>query len=220
MLHRALPGFVEVICGSMFSGKTEELLRRLKRAQIGRQKVQVFKPGIDNRYSADHVQSHDAGRIPSRPIASAREILEYLDDNTRVVGIDEAQFFDDAVVDVAQKLAYRGIRVIVAGLDLDFRGQPFGPMPKLLAVAESVTKLSAVCMVCGGPASRSQRIAGPTGIDAPKVAVGAKDMYEARCRFCHEPDLEVGTEQPSDEASRSSTVFNPEAPDSEPTHAH
>jgi thymidine kinase len=165
----------------------------LKRAQIARQKVQVFKPAIDNRYSAEHVQSHDASRILSKPVEKAKDILTLVDDNTRVVGIDEAQFFDDSVVEVAQKLAYRGVRVIVAGLDLDFRAQPFGPMPKLLAVAESVTKLSAVCVVCGNPASRSQRIAGPTGTDAPKIAVGAKDMYEARCRFCHEPDL--GEEQ-------------------------
>lgn len=171
----------------MFSGKTEELLRRVKRAQIGRQKVQVFKPVIDNRYSAEHVQSHDANRVPSRPVEKARDILKLVEDNTRVVGIDEAQFFDESVVEVAQKLAYRGVRVIVAGLDMDFRGQPFGPMPRLLAVAEQVTKLSAVCMVCGGTASRSQRIAGARGDDAAKVLVGAKDFYEARCRFCHEP---------------------------------
>ena len=188
MFHRTLPGFIEVVCGSMFSGKTEELVRRIKRAQIARQKVQVFKPVIDNRYSADHVQSHDANRILSRPVDHAQEILKYVDDNTRVVGIDEAQFFDDSVVEVAQKLAYRGIRVIVAGLDMDFRGQPFGPMPKLLAVAEEVTKLSAVCVICGNPATRSQRTVGPTGTDAPRVAVGAKEMYEARCRFCHEPE--------------------------------
>jgi thymidine kinase len=120
-------------------------------------------------------------------VAQAREILDLVDDNTRVVGIDEAQFFDDSVVDVAQKLAYRGIRVIVAGLDLDFRGQPFGPMPRLLAVAEAVTKLSAVCVVCGNPASRTQRTSGP---DA-RIAVGAKEMYEARCRFCHEPEADL-----------------------------
>jgi thymidine kinase len=170
----------------MFSGKTEELVRRLKRAQIARQKVQVFKPIIDNRYSADHVQSHDANRMLSKPIEKAKDILRLVDDNTRIVGIDEAQFFDDSVVEVAQKLAYRGIRVIVAGLDLDFRGQPFGPMPKLLAVAEYVTKLSAVCVICGNPATRSQRIAGTS---ADRIAVGASDLYEARCRFCHEPDV-------------------------------
>jgi thymidine kinase len=177
-------GAIEVICGSMFSGKTEELLRRIKRAQIARQKVQVFKPLIDNRYSADHVQSHDANKVLSRPVEKARDILKLVEDTTRIVGIDEAQFFDDSVVEVAQKLANRGVRVICAGLDMDFRGQPFGPMPRLLAVAESVTKLSAVCMVCGDAASRSQRTAGETG----RIAVGAKEMYEARCRFCHEPD--------------------------------
>ena len=177
-------GAIEVICGSMFSGKTEELLRRIKRAQIARQKVQVFKPLIDNRYSADHVQSHDANKVLSRPVEKARDILKLVEDTTRIVGIDEAQFFDDLVVEVAQKLANRGVRVICAGLDMDFRGQPFGPMPRLLAVAESVTKLSAVCMVCGDAASRSQR----TSADSSRIAVGAKEMYEARCRFCHEPD--------------------------------
>lgn len=191
MFHRSLHGFIEVICGSMFSGKTEELLRRLRRAQIARQKVQVFKPMIDTRYSAEHVQSHDATRTASRPVARASDILDLVDDNTRVVGIDEAQFFDDAVVDVAQKLAYRGVRVIVAGLDMDFRGQPFGPMPKLLAVAEEVTKLSAVCMVCGSPASRTQRTAGPIGPEASRIVVGAKETYEARCRFCHEPESQT-----------------------------
>ena len=191
MLHRHLPGFIEVICGSMFSGKTEELVRRLKRAQIARQKTQVFKPVIDNRYSSDHVQSHDANRIGSRAVDKARDILKLVDDNTRVVGIDEAQFFDESVVDVAQKLAYRGIRVIVAGLDMDFRGLPFGPMPKLLAVAEQVTKLSAVCVVCGNVASRSQRIAAPQGSESTRILVGAKDLYEARCRFCHEPDADA-----------------------------
>jgi thymidine kinase len=195
MYHRNLTGSthgsIEVICGSMFSGKTEELLRRVKRAQIGRQKVQVFKPVIDNRYSADHVQSHNANRVPSLPVEKAKDILNLVDDNTRVVGIDEAQFFDEAVVEVAQKLAYRGIRVLLAGLDMDFRGLPFGPMPKLLAIAEDVTKLSAVCVVCGGPASRTQRLAGPAH---SLIAVGAKEMYEARCRFCHEPDFVAQTQ--------------------------
>ena len=175
----------------MFSGKTEELLRRLKRAQIGRQKVQVFKPAIDNRYSADHVQSHDASRILSISVTTADEILKRVDHNTRVVGIDEAQFFDEQIVEVAQILAYRGIRVIVAGLDMDFRGQPFGPMPKLLAVAENITKLSAICVVCGNPATRSQRILSATGdVRKETVVIGAKEVYEARCRFCHEPDFE------------------------------
>lgn len=186
MLHQSLPGFIEVVCGSMFSGKTEELMRRIKRAQYGRQKVQVFKPKIDVRYSEDHVQSHDANKILSIPVSNAKEILERVEDNTRVVGIDEVQFFDDSVIEVCNKLAYRGIRVICAGLDMDFRGQPFGPMPKLLAVAESVTKLQAVCVSCGMPASRSQRVVDDNSV----VAVGAKEMYEARCRFCHEPNIE------------------------------
>jgi thymidine kinase len=171
----------------MFSGKTEELMRRVKRAQYGRLKVQVFKPKIDTRYSEDHVQSHDANKILSIPVSTAREILERVEDNTRVVGIDEVQFFDESVIEVCNKLAYRGVRVICAGLDMDFRGQPFGPMPKLLAVAESVTKLQAVCVVCGMPASRSQKVSGDTSV----VAVGAKEMYEARCRFCHEPAVDL-----------------------------
>lgn len=188
MIHRTRPaGWIEVVCGSMFSGKTEELLRRVRRAQIARQKVQVFKPKIDDRYSVDHVQSHDANRIPSTSIENPREILDSIEDNTRVVGIDEAQFFDESLVDVVQKLAYRGIHVIVAGLDMDFRGIPFGPMPKLLAVAEEITKLSAVCVICGSSATRTQRLGGSLGPDTSRIAVGAKDMYEARCRFCHDP---------------------------------
>jgi thymidine kinase len=183
-------GTIEVVCGSMFSGKTEELMRRLKRAQYAKQKIQVFKPVIDQRYSVDHVQSHDANRVLSTPVKTAWEILEKVDDNTRIVGIDEAQFFDDSIVDVAQKLAFRGTRVICAGLDMDFRGQPFGPMPKLLAVAEQVTKLSAVCVICGAPATRSQRL--PQSQTHPQsenqVLVGAHDTYEARCRLCHEPN--------------------------------
>lgn len=187
----------------MFSGKTEELMRRLKRAQYGRQKVQVFKPKIDNRYSDDHVQSHDANKILSIPVSTAKEILDRVEDNTRVVGIDEVQFFDDSILDVCNKLAYRGIRVICAGLDMDFRGQPFGPMPKLLAIAESVTKLQAVCVVCGMPASRSQKVIG----DQRLVAVGAKGMYEARCRFCHEPNFsnETTTEEAVATGLKSST---------------
>jgi thymidine kinase len=185
-------GSIEVVCGSMFSGKTEELMRRLKRATYAKQKIQVFKPMLDRRYSVDHVQSHDANKILSTPVQHAREILERIDDNTRIVGIDEAQFFDDSIVEVAQKLAYRGMRVICAGLDMDFRGQPFGPMPKLLAVAETVTKLSAVCVVCGAPATRSQRMIASQDPNADKsrdqVLVGAHDYYEARCRLCHEPN--------------------------------
>lgn len=186
MIHQSLHGFIEVICGSMFSGKTEELLRRIKRAYIARQKVQLFKPVLDNRYSETHVQSHDANRLPSIPVRSAREILEKLEDSTRVVGIDEAQFFDESIVEVADKLAYRGIRVIAAGLDMDYLGQPFGPMPKLLAIAEQITKLAAVCTVCGGPATRSQRI---SMSHSDQILVGAADSYEARCRLHHDREV-------------------------------
>ena len=192
MIHRTpfkLHGQIEVICGSMFSGKTEELLRRLRRAQIARQKVQIFKPTLDNRYSIDHVESHDSNRLLSRPVEDSGEILKSIEDNTRVVGIDEAQFFDQGIIEVAQKLANRGLLVILAGLDMDFRGAPFGPMPHLLAIAEDVTKLSAVCVVCGGPASRTQRTVGPMDPETSRIVVGAKECYEARCRFCHDPGI-------------------------------
>lgn len=209
-------GLVEVVCGSMFSGKTEELMRRLKRAQYAKQKIQVFKPVIDSRYSVDHVQSHDANKILSTPVKSAKDILDKVDDNTRVVGIDEAQFFDDYIVEVAQKLAYRGTRVICAGLDMDFRGQPFGPMPKLLAVAESVTKLSAVCVVCGAPATRSQRMI--TESETPsdqntqdQVLVGAHDYYEARCRLCHEPNAITAVQPGLFPNAKKSKVLSKEA---------
>ena len=174
-------GIIEVVCGSMFSGKTEELMRRLKRAQYAKQKIQVFKPVIDQRYSTDHVQSHDANKILSIPVKTAKEILDRVDDNTRVVGIDEAQFFDSYIVEVAQKLAYRGTRVICAGLDQDYRGQPFGPMPALMSVAEYVTKLHAVCTICGGEASRSQRLLA----QEEQLFVGGAAAYEARCRQCY-----------------------------------
>jgi thymidine kinase len=175
-------GWIEVICGSMFSGKTEELIRRVKRAQIARLKVQCFKPSIDNRYSKDHVMSHDASKMQSIPVEKSWHILERLDDNTRVVAVDEVQFFDESVVEVCQKMANRGIRVLVAGLDMDYRGQPFEPMPRLLAVAEYVTKLSAICIACGGPASRTQRLVSTE----ERVVVGSHESYEARCRFCHD----------------------------------
>lgn len=180
-------GSVEVICGSMFSGKTEELLRRIKRARIGRLKVQVFKPALDTRYSVDHVQSHDSTRVSSTPVKSSSDILDRVDDNTRVVGIDEAQFFDEGIVEVVQKLAYRGIRVICAGLDMDSRGLPFGPMPRLLSVAEQVSKLTAVCMVCGGNATRSQKLIQKEPADG-NILLGGKESYEPRCRFCHDPE--------------------------------
>jgi thymidine kinase len=183
-------GWVEVVCGCMFSGKTEELIRRMTRAQIARQKLQVFKPAIDVRYGKDCVASHTANSIPCMPVENSAEILMHLDDSTRVVGLDEAQFFDDGIVEVVERLARRGMRVVIAGLDMDFRGQPFGPMPKLLAIAEQVTKLSAICVVCGAPATRSQRVAATEDT----VLLGAQDSYEARCRGHHhaEPEERMG----------------------------
>ena len=185
-------GWIEVICGPMFSGKTEELIRRLRLAQIGKQRVQIFKPSLDNRYSEIHIESHNEQRFSCTPITDAAKILELVDDHTRVVGIDEAQFFDESIVTVAQKLANRGLRVIAAGLDQDYLARPFGAMPALIAVAESVLKLKAVCMVCGGLASRSQRITNETA----QVVVGAGDHYEARCRACFDPDLGATTNVP------------------------
>ena len=177
-------GWIEVICGCMFSGKTEELIRRMKRAEIARQRLQIFKPVIDDRYGKEFVASHNANRVDSIPVAHAQEILEKLDDRTRIVGIDEAQFFDKSLVEVVERLAKRGIRVVIAGLDMDYKGKPFGPMPELLAIAEQVTKLHAICVVCGAPATHSQRVATS---DDSQVLVGAHDSYEARCRAHHHP---------------------------------
>ncbi|MEN6409464.1 MAG: thymidine kinase [Anaerolineaceae bacterium] len=181
-------GVIEVVCGSMFSGKTDELIRRLRRATIARKKVQVFKPVIDNRYSVEKVTSHAGGEFDALPIMKAEEILTNLEPDTTVVGVDEAQFFDMQVIDVVDALANRGLRVIVAGLDLDFRGEPFGPMPVLMAKAERVDKLQAICMVCGEPACRTQRLVNgePADYDDPVVIVGASEMYEARCRLHHQ----------------------------------
>jgi len=181
-------GSVEVITGSMFCGKTDELIRRLRRATIARQKVQVFKPAIDIRYAVEKVMSHAGAEFDALPIEKSAEIFEHLDDEVTVVAIDEAQFFDADVVDVARELAERGIRVIVAGLDMDFRAEPFGPMPALLAEAEEVRKLRAICMVCGEEASRTQRLVNgkPARYDDPIVIVGADELYEARCRDHHE----------------------------------
>lgn len=180
-------GWIEVIAGSMFSGKSEELIRRLRRAQIARQKVQVFKPAIDTRYSAAEVVSHNDQRIQSERITRASEILTRLRPETQVVGIDEAQFLDTDLVDVCERLANTGTRVIVAGLDQDYRGIPFEPMPQLLAVAEYITKTRAICVCCGQPALRSQRITAST----ERVVVGAADTYEPRCRACYEdPEAE------------------------------
>lgn len=181
-------GSIEVVCGSMFSGKTDELIRRLVRATIAKQKVQVFKPAIDIRYAVEKVASHTGSTYDAIPVEKAAEIRSRLDGDTTIVGIDEAQFFDAEVVTVAQELAARGVRVIVAGLDTDFRGEPFGSMPILMAEAENVTKLHAICMVCGDDASRTQRLVNdkPARYDDPVVIVGASEMYEARCRLHHE----------------------------------
>ena len=180
-------GSIEVICGSMFSGKTEELIRRLVRATIAKQKVQVFKPAIDIRYAVEKVTSHTGSDFDAIPVEKAIEIREKLEADTTVVGLDEAQFFDPEVVQVAQELASKGVRVLVAGLDMSFKGEPFGPMPVLMSLAEDVSKLHAICMVCGDEASRTQRLVNgqPARYDNPVVIVGASEMYEARCREHH-----------------------------------
>lgn len=171
-------GGIEVVCGPMFSGKTEELIRRVKRAQIAKQRIQIFKPAIDTRYDETEVVSHSAQSVQSQPVKKASDILLFLKDSTRVVAIDEVQFFDPAVVTIVTKLARRGLRVICAGLDLDYRAVPFGPMPELLAIADIVTKIHAICTICGAPATRSQRLSDEVGT----VLLGETDKYEARCR--------------------------------------
>lgn len=179
------PGWIEVICGSMFSGKTEELIRRLKRAKIANQRVEIFKPAIDTRYSSVEVVSHDASSILSTPVDSSASIL-LLSGDVDVVGIDEAQFFDDGIVDVCGQLASSGIRVIAAGLDMDYTGKPFGPMPALMAVAEYVDKVHAVCVKCGGPALYSHRLSSSSKL----VELGEKDIYEPLCRHCFNKCME------------------------------
>ncbi|ACA56883.1 thymidine kinase [Clostridium botulinum] len=180
-------GWIEVVAGPMYSGKTEELIRRIRRAEIAKQKVQVFKPEIDNRYSKQDVVSHAGDKIQSVPVRSSKEILEKLLDDTDVIGIDEAQFFDDSLVEIVSKIANNNRRVICAGLDMDFKGEPFGPMPKLMAIAEFVDKIQAVCMVCNNPATRTQRLINgkPAKKSDPVVLIGAQESYEARCRKCH-----------------------------------
>ena len=187
-------GSIEVVCGSMFSGKTDELIRRLVRATIAKQKVQVFKPAIDIRYAVEKVTSHAGSDYDAIPVEKAAEIRERIDPDTTVVGIDEAQFFDPEIVLVAEELASRGIRVLVAGLDTDFRGEPFGPMPLLMSRAEQLDKLHAICMVCGDEASRTQRLVKgkPARYDDPVVIVGASELYEARCRLHHEVPRQRG----------------------------
>jgi len=181
-------GSVEVVCGSMFSGKTEELIRRVRRAQIARQKVQVFKPIIDDRYGLQKITSHNGLYVEALPVASAAAILDLVEPDTTVVAVDEIQFFDWQIARVCGELAERGVRVIAAGLDMDFRGEPFGPMPVLMAEAEMVDKLQAICVSCGEPASRTQRLINgkPAAYGDPVILVGASQVYEARCRHCHQ----------------------------------
>src|SRR5918994_5368704 len=183
--HRPNHGWIEVITGSMFSGKSEELIRRLRRAQIARRKVQIFKPAIDNRYGDDHIISHSEMRIASENLASSRDLLERVLEDTEVVGIDKGQFFDQELPAVCNTIADQGKRVIVAGLDQDYLGKPFEPMPQLLAIAEYITKTLAICMVCGSPANHTQRLV-PS---ADRVLLGAQGTYEARCRRCFDPRL-------------------------------
>ncbi len=179
------PGWLEVITGSMFSGKSEELIRRLRRAQIAKQAVQIFKPAIDNRFSDDEIVSHSEMKIPSTNVSTAAELRAKVRPETEVVGVDEGQFFDAELPAVLSKLADEGKRVIVAGLDTDYLGKPFEPMPQLLAIAEYITKTLAICMVCGGPANHTQRLVA----SKERVLVGASGTYEARCRHCFDPSL-------------------------------
>jgi thymidine kinase len=183
--HAPRPGWIEVITGSMFSGKSEELIRRLRRAQIARQKVQIFKPAIDDRFSGDAIVSHSEMKIPSTAVATSHDLESNVAADTEVVGIDEGQFFDADLPAVCGRLAHAGKRVIVAGLDQDYLGKPFEPMPQLLATAEYITKTLAICMVCGGPANHTQRLVA----SKERVLVGATGTYEARCRHCFDPEL-------------------------------
>jgi thymidine kinase len=185
-------GWIEVITGSMFSGKSEELIRRLRRAQIARQRVQIFKPFIDNRFSDDHIVSHSDMRIRSETVRGADELVTMVDDDTDVVGIDEGQFFDSGLSAACNALANRGKRVIVAGLDQDYLGRPFEPMPQLLAIAEYITKTLAICVVCGEPANHTQRLVA----SSDRVLVGASGVYEARCRHCFDPSLAAAEVEP------------------------
>ena len=186
--YPASGGWIEVISGVMFSGKSEELIRRVRRAVIARRKVQVFKSHLDGRYAGIYqVSSHDGRTVEAVPVDTTEQIIGKLEPDTQVVGIDEAQFLDAGIVDLATSLAQRGLRVILAGTDCDFRGEPFGAMPQLMAIAEHVDKLHAICVVCGGPASRNQRLIGgkPARYDSPTIMVGGQEAYEARCRACH-----------------------------------
>jgi len=185
VVRQPTQGWIEVIVGCMFSGKSEELIRRLRRAQIAKQRVQVFKPTIDTRFSAQDIVSHSEQRIQSEPVATSRLLLDRVNRDTEVVGIDEGQFFDLELPMVCNTLADRGKRVIVAGLDQDYLGKPFEPMPQLLAIAEYITKTRAICMVCGNPANHTQRLIH----SEDRVLLGAQNIYEARCRQCFDPTL-------------------------------
>lgn len=202
--YKFRPGWIEVISGCMFSGKTEELIRQIRRAEFARQKFQVFKPRIDKRYSEDHVASHNRNLFPSICVESSKEILQHLEMNTSVVGIDEGQFFDNDIVTVATRIAESGKRIIIAGLDTDWRGRPFGPMPALMAIAEVVRKQHAICVVCGEPATRTQRLVASQG----DILVGSTEAYEARCRTHFDPELSLRLSQiaPTVSAAASATA--------------
>lgn len=189
LYHAPGQGWIEVITGVMFSGKSEELLRRVRRALIARRRVQVFKSSLDDRYHGiGHVSSHDGAGVDAVPVRSSAEIAARVHPDTQVFAIDEVQFLDDGIADLISVLADRGARVLVAGIDMDFRGEPFGPMPRILTIAESVDKLHAICVVCGAPATRNQRLVDgqPAPYEGPVVQVGGSESYEARCRRCHE----------------------------------
>jgi thymidine kinase len=201
VVRQPVQGWIEVIVGSMFSGKSEELIRRLRRARIARQKVQIFKPAIDTRYSDDHIVSHGEMRIESNPVDGSRQLLEVVEPDTEVVGIDEGQFFDQDLPAACSTMADRGMRVIVAGLDQDYLGKPFDPMPQLLAIAEYITKTHAICMVCGNPANHTQRLVA----SEDRVLLGAQGLYEARCRRCFDPLLT--SERPAAQAAGATSTL-------------
>ena len=203
--HPNNQGWIEVIVGSMFSGKSEELIRRLRRAEIARQKVQIFKPSVDTRFDVDHIVSHSDMRIPSIAVKNARELLERVEKDTEVVGIDEGQFFDAELPMICDAIADQGKRVIVAGLDKDYLGKPFEPMPQMLAIAEYITKTLAICMVCGNPANHTQRLVAV----GDRVLVGAGGTYEARCRRCFDPRLSESTSNSATPDSHATTPNTP-----------
>lgn len=180
---RSQTGWIEVICGSMFSGKTEELIRRIRRVELAKQKYQIFKPNIDTRYSKKNIVSHNQNSLCAQAVETAQELYRSVHRDTQVIGIDEAQFFDSDIITFCDRLANEGKRIIIAGLDQDYQGRPFGPMPALLAIAEYVTKTLAICMKCGNPANKTQRLVD----NNTKILVGEQDMYEARCRNCFDP---------------------------------